>query len=185
MTSIVSTDILFKLSAPSASSGNSQAGNPGLSWGGYVSTTVVSSTPLDNVFQDITGAENAASQVDYSCIFIHNNTLSGNAMQGVIAWLPSSNYINGGASVAIALDPTGATALGSSTQQAVRISSGVVAPVGVTGWIGPTGTSSGGLSLGTIAPGYVYPLWIQRTAANTSAVNNDGARIQLAFSSNG
>lgn len=184
MTSIVSSDILFKLSAPNASAGNTQSGVAGLSWGGFVSTTVLSNISLDNLFQDITGPENVGLQVDYACLFIHNNTASGNAMLNTIVWLPSTNVTVGGATVAIALDPTGATSLTATTQQAVKISSSTVPPSGVTGWVGPSSTTSGGLTIGTILPGQVYPVWFQRTATNSVAVTGDGCRIEVSFGSN-
>lgn len=182
--SILPTDILFKLSAPNATSGSSQAGVPGLSWGNFVATTVLSNVSLDNLFQDITGPENVALQVDYACFFIHNNTATGLSMLGTVVWLPSSGSVVGGANVAIALDPTGATSLTANTAQAVKISSPVIAPSGVTGWVGPSSTSSGGLTIGTILPGQVYPVWVQRTATNSPALANDGCNIQVSFSSN-
>jgi len=188
MTAIVASDILLKLSAPGATAGNTTGGTPGNSWGNYIATTVVSNTPLDNIFSDITGAENAASQVDYACIFVHNNTASGNSMLNTVAWLPTSSYIAGGASLQIAADPTGASLLGSTSQQAVKITSNTIAPSGVSGWVSNTSTVpvsgnsyANGIYLGTIQPGYVYALWLKRSAANTSPVNNDGAGIQINF----
>src|SRR5579863_3232887 len=158
MTAIVSSDILFKLSAPGASSGNSIAGTAGSSWGNYISTTQLSNTPLDNLFADITGAQNAADQVDYACMFIHNNTSSGNSMLNTVAWLPLSLFVSGGANVALAADTFAASAIGSSSQQAVKITANTNAPAGVSGWVSPTSTAptspsyTNGIQLGTIAP---------------------------------
>ena len=188
--SIVPSDILFMLSAPNATAGLTQPGNPGLSWGNYVSTTVMSSTPLDNLFQDITGPENAGSQVDYACLFVYNNTLSGDTMLNTLAWLPSSFATGGGASIAIALDPAGMTLATTSSAQATRISSAIIAPTGVSGWVSPVSSQpsgpsfTGGLQMGSIPPGYVYPMWVRRTAANTAPVSNDSFRIQISFGSN-
>jgi hypothetical protein len=188
MTAIVASDILLKLSAPGATTGNSVSGTPGNSWGNFISTTVLSNTPLDNLFTDITGAENAADQVDYACVFIHNNTASGNSMLNTVAWLPTSYYVSGGANAQLAADPTGASLLGSVTQQAVKITANTNAPAGVSGWISntstvPTSSNSyaNGVYLGTIQPGYVYAIWVKRSATNSSPVNNDGAGIQINF----
>jgi hypothetical protein len=188
MTAIVASDILMKLSAPGATTGNSVGGTAGNSWGNYISTTVISNTPLDNLFTDITGAENAAGQVDYACLFIHNNTSSGNSMLNTVAWLPTSSYVTGGATLQIAADPTGATTLSSSAQQAVKITANTNAPSGVSGWVSNTSTAptsgnsyANGVYLGTIQPGYVYAVWFKRTANNTAPVNNDGAGIQINF----
>ena len=192
MTAIVASDILFYLSAPGATAGNTVAGTVGDSWGNYISTTQLSNTPLDNLFPDITGAQNAADQVDYACLFILNNTASGNSMLNTVAWFPSSLYVAGGATVSLAGDPTAAAAKGvSGTPQAEKITSATVAPAGVSGWVGPTGTApvypsyTNGVQLGTIAPGYVMAVWIRRTATNSSPVNNDGMTVEVDFDTQG
>jgi hypothetical protein len=186
MTAIVASDILMKLSAPGATAGNTVSGTVGNSWGNYIATTVISNTPLDNLFTDITGAENAADQVDYACVFIHNNTSSGNSMLNTVAWLPTTYYVSGGATTQLAVDPTGVSLLGSSAQQAVKITANTNAPAGVSGWVSNTSTVptsansyANGAYLGTIAPGYVCAVWVKRIATNSSPVNNDGAGIQI------
>jgi len=185
MTAIVSSDILFKLSAPGASAGNTTSGTAGNSWGNYISTTQVSSTPLDNLFNDITGAQNAAGQVDYACVFIHNNTASGNSMLNTVAWLPQSLYVAGGATIQVAADTFAASAIGTSSQQAVKITAATNAPAGVAGWVSPTNTTpsypsyTNGIQLGTIAPGYCIAVWIKRTATNSAPVNNDGFTLEI------
>lgn len=178
---IVSTDILYLLAAPSATAGYSIAGTPGNSWGKYCSTTAWSSTPLNNLFTDITGAENAADQVDYACVFILNNTASGDSMLNPIAWLPTASDVAGGATVQLGVDPAAASLKTSSTAQAAVISSATTAPAGVTTWVGTSATNAGGLSLGTIAPGFVKAVWIKRTATNSAPLNNDGFGLQVDF----
>lgn len=185
MTAIVSSDILFKLSAPGASAGNATSGTAGDSWGNYISTTQISNTPLDNLFVDITGAQNAASQVDYACVFIHNNTSSGNSMLNTVAWLPQSLFVAGGANIALAADTFAASAIGASSQQAVKITANTNAPAGVSGWVSPTNTApsfpsyTNGIQLGTIAPGFCIAVWIRRSATNSAPVNNDGFTLEV------
>lgn len=191
MTAIVPSDILFKLSAPNASSGNSAAGTPGNSWGNYISTTQLSTTPLDNLFLDLTGAQNAASQVDYAAIFIHNNTASGNSMLNTVAWLPLSLFVAGGALIAVAGDTFAASAIGTASQQAVKITAATNAPAGVSGWVSPTSTApvfpsyTNGIQLGTIPPGQCRAVWIRRSAQNTPPVNNDGFTLEVDFDTQG
>jgi hypothetical protein len=192
LTAIVSTDILYMLAAPGASAGNTVAGTVGDSWGNYISSTQMSSTPLDNLFTDITGAENAASQVDYACIFILNNTSSGNSMLNTVAWLPLSLYVAGGANITVAGDTFAATAKGTGAQQAVKITSSTAAPAGVSGFVSPTNTQPtaansyvNGIQLGTIAPGFCRAVWIKRSATNSPPVNNDGFTIQTSFDTQG
>jgi hypothetical protein len=191
MTAIVSSDILFKLSAPGASTGNTVSGTAGNSWGNYISTTQLSNTPLDNLFTDITGAENAAEQVDYACVFIHNNTSSGNSMLNTVAWLPLSLFVTGGANIALAADTYSASAIGTSSQQAVKITANTNAPSGVSGWVSPVNTApsypsyTNGIQLGTIAPGYCIAVWVRRSATNSAPVNNDGFTLEIDFDSQG
>lgn len=191
MTAIVPGDILFYLSAPAASAGFATAGVVGDSWGGYISTTALSATPLNNLFPDITGSQNAASQVDYACLFVLNNTGSSNTALNTVAWLPTSSDVAGGATLAIAADPTAASVKTSSSQQAVKITAATNAPAGVSGWTTdasstPTSPSyTNGVVLGSIAPGQCKALWIRRTASNSSPVNNDGGGIEIDFDTMG
>lgn len=172
---IASTDILFKLSAPGASAGNAiAAGAAGTSLGKYVSTTVVVDATMDNVFPDVTGDENAASNVDYQCLFIHNNhaTLT---LQNAVMWLASE--VSGGVNMALGADTVAPSAVGSSTAQALLIANKNTAPAGV-GFSAPT-TKAAGISLGSIGPGQVKALWLRRTATNSVAVNTDGLAVRV------
>jgi len=172
---ISSSDILVKLSVTTGSAGNTTAqGNVNNSLGKYISTTQVTDNTLNNLFDDISGAENAASTVDYRCIFIHNShaTLT---MQNTVVWLQSE--VAGGASIQIGLDTNGSVPVGQSSAQAVTIANETTAPAGIS-FSAPT-TSGTGLSMGNIVAGNCYALWIKRTAANTSPVNNDGVTLGL------
>lgn len=180
LTAIVAADIQFLLSAPGASAGYANTGTPGNSLGKYVSTTQLSGTPLDNLFLDLTGAQNAASQVDYACVFILNNTASGNSMLNTVAWIPNASNITGATTHALGVDTTAASAKASATAQALVIASSTTAPTGVT-FVGPSSTNSGGVTLGTIAPGYVRAVWIRRTATNSAPLNNDGFTLEIDF----
>jgi hypothetical protein len=44
---------------------------------------------------------------------------------------------------------------------------------------------TGGLQLGSIAPGYVKAIWVRRTAANTAPLNADGFGVQIDFDTMG
>lgn len=172
---IASTDILFKLSAPGASAGNAiAAGAAGTSLGKYVSTTVVVDATMDNVFPDVTGDENAASNVDYQCLFIHNNHATLTLLSAV-AWLASE--VASGANTAIGVDTTAASAIGSSSAQAVTIANKNTAPSGAS-FSAPT-TKGAGISLGDIGPGQCRAIWVRRTATNSAAQNNDGVTIRV------
>lgn len=178
---IVNTDIQYLLSAPGASSGFSTGGTVENSLGKYVSTTQISATALNNLFVDITGAQNAAGQIDYECVFILNNTASGDTMLNVVVWLPTSGFVAGGANIAVATDNVGVTSKTSGTAQAAVIANTTTAPTGVSSYVGPSSTSAGGLALPNIAPGQVAAVWIKRTATNSGPVNNDGFVLEIDF----
>jgi hypothetical protein len=170
---IVAADIKFKLSV-AAAAGDTTAGTPATSLGDQVSTTEITAATLNNLFDDVSGDENAASDVEYRCFFVHND-------HATITWIAPTVWINsevaGGASVAIGLDPAGVTAKGSGTAQAATVANESTAPGGVT-FSAPT-TKGAGLVIANIPAGSVAAIWVRRTAANTVDVNNDGATIRV------
>lgn len=172
---IVSTDLKFKLSVTSGSAGNSQAqADPNASFGKYISTTEIVDATDNNLFDDVSGDENAASDVEYRCLFIHNShaTLT---LQAAKAWI--SAEVSGGAAVAIGLDPAGNVAVGSASAQAAQIANESTAPAGVT-FSAPTDKASG-LSIGNLGPGQCRAIWMRRTAANTPALDADGVTLRV------
>lgn len=172
---IASTDLLYKYSVVSGTAGNTvAAGAAGSYLGKYVSTTQIVDATLDNLFPDITGDENAASNVDYQCIFIHNNhaTLT---LQNAVVWLAA--IVAGGANNGISVDSTAASAVGSASPQALTIANKNTAPAGLT-FSTPT-TKSAGLAVGNIGPGQVRAIWVQRSATNSAAQNSDGCTIRV------
>lgn len=177
---ITASDILFKLSVKTGSAGNSTAqGDVNASLGKYISTTQITTNILNNLFDDISGTENAASTVDYRCIFIHNAHASL-TMLSTVVYL--SAEVSGGASIAIAIDDVAASAIGSASAQADQITNETTAPSSVGAFSSPT-TSGTGLSLGDIPAGQCRAVWIRRTAANTSAKDSDGVTIAIACDS--
>lgn len=171
---ITATDILFKLSVVAAA-GNTTAGTPATSLGDQISTTQITDATLNNLFDDVSGDENAASDVEYRCIFVHNAhaTLT---WQTVVVWL--SAEVANGAVAAIAIDDLAASAIGAAVAQADAIADENTAPgAGVGTFSAPT-TKGTGLALGNIAAGYCRAIWVKRSAANTAALDNDGVTIR-------
>lgn len=171
---ITASDILFKLSTTSGSAGNSTAqGNVNNSLGKYISTTEITDNTLNNLFDNISGDENAASTVDYRCFFVHNSHASLTWLS-VVAWI--SAEVSGGASVAIGVDTTAASAIGSASAQALTVANETTAPAGVS--FSTATTKGAGVSLGDIPAGQCRAIWVRRTAANNAAVDSDGATIR-------
>ena len=171
---IVNTDILLKLSTTAGAAGNSNTSTPNTTLGKYISTTQITDNTINNLFDNISGAENAASTVDYRCIFIHNNhgTLT---YQSVVVWLLSE--VAGGANIAIGVDPAAASAIGSASAQAATIANETTAPAGVT-FTSPT-TQGAGISVGDILPGQCRAVWVRRTATVSAALSNDGVTLRV------
>jgi hypothetical protein len=171
---IVAGDIVLRLTVKTGSAGDTTVGTTAGSLGGFTSTTAVSGTALNNIFDDITGAENLASTVDYRAVDVLNNhaTLT---LQNAVVYVPSDTA--GGANVAIAVDNVGPVAKTSAAQGA-NIANETTAPTGVGAFSLPTGAGTG-LSLGSLAPGQIRRVWIRRTATNSAALDNDGFSLAV------
>ena len=170
---ITATDILFKFSVKTGTAGNSTVGTADGSLGKYISTTQITDATLNNLFDNVTGDENAASDVEYRCIFVHNAhaTLT---WQTVVCWL--SAEVAGGANAAIAIDGVAASAIGATAAQADEVANEGTAPTGET-FSSPT-TKATGLSIGDLAAGNCRAIWVRRSATNSAALDNDGVTVR-------
>jgi hypothetical protein len=169
---IVANDIKLKLSTKSGSAGNSLAqADINASIGKYISTTEFVTAVANNIFDNVTGSENAASAVEYRCLFVHNSHATITLEN---AGIYLSSQVSGGSVLAIAVDDIAASAIGSSSAQAYEAATTTTDPdAGVGAFSAPT-TANTALALGNIAPGFCKAIWIRRTAANTGAVDADG-----------
>lgn len=174
MAAIVASDIVWRYSTTSGAAGNSTAGAALTSLGKYISTTAWAGGSANDLFDDITGAQNAASQVDYRCIFVYNSN-GANALQNAVVYLSAETA--GGANIAVGVDTTASSALANSSAQGLTIANVTTAPAGVS-FSSPT-TSGTGLSLGSIAVGNVKAIWVRRTATNSAALSSDGVTIAV------
>lgn len=172
--SVTSTDILLKLATTAGAAGNSNTSTPNASLGKYISTTQLTDNALHNLFDIIDGNENAASTVDYRCLFIHNS-------HATLSWTNIRVYllseVAGGASLAIGVDTTAASAIGSAGAQAVTIATEITAPTGAV-FTAPT-TLASAVNIGDLAPGQCRAIWIRRTASNSAPLTNDGATLRM------
>lgn len=168
---IVAGDVKIKLSIKSGSAGNSLAqADVNASLGKYISTTELVTSTLNNLFDNVTGAENAASTVDYRCFFVHN-THGSLSLESAAIYI--SSQVSGGTTLAIAIDNIAASAIGSSSAQAFEATNETTSPGGSAGSFSSPSSSGAALPLGTIPSGFCKAVWVRRTAANTVAVDND------------
>lgn len=150
-------------------SGGAGNADPNLSLGGVKSSTAWAGGTLHDLFDLISGDENAASNIEYRGIYVQNGhaTLT---MEALALYISAETA--GGASIAIAL-----------ADEAVNVTMETIAdedtaPVGPV-FSSPT-TRATGLLIGNLAPAAFKGVWIRRTAANTVALDNDGATLEFA-----
>lgn len=175
MSAIIASEIVFRYTTTAGAAGDSTAGTASGSLGKYASSTAWAGSVANDLFDDITGAENAASTVDYRGIAVLNNN-AANALQSAVVYISAETA--GGASIALATDNIAASAKASASAQLAQIASETTAPSGVSAFSSPT-TSGTGLSLGSIPVANVKGFWVRRTAANTAALSADGVTIAV------
>ena len=160
MAAIQQSEIEYRLS------GGATNTNPAASLGGEMSSTVIISGSINNLFDDISGDENAASDVEYRGIYVYNGN-TANVWENVVMWI--SAEVSGGAVAAIAVadEPAGNTM--------ETIPNEGTAPVGPV-FSSPT-SKAAGISLGNIPPLSYRGIWIRRTAQNSGALSGDGVTI--------
>lgn len=169
---IVAADIVKRLSVVTGSAGDTTAGTPAGSLGKYPATTAITDATLNNLFDDVTGAEAAAGSVEYRCLFILNNHATLTLQNATIA---VQSETSGGGSIQIALDNIAVGAKGGAGALAATIANETTTPTGV-GTFG-----AGPLTIGDMAPGTVKGVWVKRTvAASTAALNPDGVVLRVA-----
>jgi hypothetical protein len=158
---ITASDIKFYLSGGAANS------DPNASLGGAISSTEIVSASLHNLFDKVTGDESYAGDTEYRCFYV-KNTHGSLTWESVFAWISSAAV--GGDAITIAKEASS----GSPVQTIVSES---VAPVGPV--FSTAVSKAAGLSLGDMAAGVSYAIWVKRVvSALTSAYNTDTATIK-------
>ena len=161
---IIASEIVMCLSGGGANS------NPNSSLGGAISSTELVDNTLNNLFDNVSGAESEAGDVEYRCVYIRNDNASL-TMQNAVAWI-QTNTPSAGSTIDIGL---GTSAI-NGTEQTVANES--TAPSGVT--FSAAATEGAAIALGNIPFGQHRSFWIRRTiSAGASAYNNDSATIRV------
>ena len=175
MAAIIASEIVWRFTTTAGSAGDTTANTTvGTFLGKYAATSAWAGGGTNDLFADITGARNAASQVDYAGLAILDNN-TANAMQNTVIYLSAETA--GGASIAVGADTTAASAKGSASAQLLTIANNTTAPAGVS-FSSPT-TIGTGVSLGNIPVANVKGAWVRRTAANTAALSADGVTLAV------
>jgi hypothetical protein len=166
---VINTDMVLKLSV-AAAAGNTTPSTPATSLGDQVSTTALTDNTLDNLFDVVTGSEAAAGDTEYRCVFVHNTHATDTAS---LVTITVQSETAGGASVVLALDNIGVTAVGSGSAQAATVANESTPPTGVGAY------GAGPLSIGTMGPGTVAAVWVRRTVPVGATAGLDGAVLRI------
>ena len=162
---IIASDIEVRLS------GGASNTDPAAALGGAMSTVaggIITTNVLNNLFDDTTGDESAAGDIEYRGIYVKNNHGSL-TWQTVKAWI-SSLTTSTDDELAIALADEGLNAAMET------ITNESTAPTGPS-FSTPT-TKATGLSLGNIPFSQYYGIWVRRTVtAGASAIDNNAGTL--------
>lgn len=158
---IASSDIHYRMSGGASNS------DPAAALGGAKSSTSFSTNAI---FDDVSSAEASAGDIEYRCFYVHNNhgTLT---LQGAKIWIQAQTS-SSDTDIALALGGEGLN----GTAETVGNES--TAPTGES--FSQPSSFAGGLTIGDLAPGDHYPVWIRRTvnASAASATDTWTVRVQ-------
>lgn len=156
---ITSGNIEYRLS------GGASNADPLLSLGGVKSSQLMGS----NLFDNVSGAEAAAGDTEYRCIYVHNAhaTLT---LVGAVLWLTANATQADG--IDIGLEPG---AVNATAQAAVANEN--TPPSGVS--FSRPSTKGTGLVIGDIPAGQHKAFWIRRDINAGAAAANDGTTFRV------
>lgn len=155
---IASTDIDYKLSGGAANS------DPALSLGGAKSSVDVTTLTL---FDDVSSAEASAGDTEYRCIYVQNSHATLTLQTAKI--FIQANTTGSRISIALAGEGVNGTA--------ETVANENTAPVGET-FSQPADYASG-LSLGNLAPGDYFPVWVKRVIPASAAAATDTYTLRV------
>jgi len=151
-------------------SGGSANSDPAASLGGAKSSVEVSEA-LNGLFDDVTGAEAAAGDTEYRCVYVQNTSTNANGLMNARVFIKTQPP--GDDSLQIGLDLAGKNAA------ADTVADESTAPDPAVTFSAPS-DYAGGLSLGTLAQNDYYAIWVKRTVpASAAAYANDAFKLTL------
>lgn len=145
-------------------SGGPDNTNPDAALGGIISSTEITDNSDNNLFDDVSGDEASVGDTEYRCFYVKNKHASI-TLQGAVLWINSETL--GADQLDIALDDGGKNA----TAETVADES--TAPTGES-FSHPT-SKGAGLSLGDLAAGDYYAIWVKRVVPSSCAAKAGNA----------
>jgi hypothetical protein len=157
---ILSTDLKIYLS------GGASNADPAAALGGAISSSQMGT----NIFDNVTSGEASAGDTEYRGVYI-KNTNGSQTLTNAVVWI-QSNTPSTDTAVQIALCDEGASA----TMETIGNES--TAPTGPT--FDDAEDESNALSLGSLAAGAYYGIWIKRVVGSSAAAYaNDGFTLRV------
>ncbi len=162
--SILASDIKFFLSG---GAGNT---DPNAALGGIISSTAIVDDTLNNLFDDVTGAEHAAGDTNYRCFYVKND--SAETATNVRIYI-DTNTTAADDTINIGKDLAGAGD-GASTGVADTIADEDTAPDPAVTFTTAVDYANA-ILLGTLTAGQVHAVWVKRivSAGETAQANNE------------
>lgn len=160
---ILATDLTTRLSGGAANA------DPNASLGGAMSSVAFADNVANNLFDDVSGAEASAGDIEYRCFYIRNG-------HATLSWLAPKVWLSSLTSSADTEFDIGLATEGLSAA-AAAIANENTAPAGVT-FSRPT-TKGAGLSLPDIPAGGYHGIWIRRTVNASAAPANDSGAFTI------
>lgn len=146
-------------------SGGAANTSPAAALGGAMSTAaggIITSAAANNVWDDVSGAESAAGDTEYRCIYVEN--FGDQTLQSAVLWIDALSS-NADVDEAVGLD---AAAVGSDSS--TTIANENTAPGGVTFTAGTAiDTKAEGLAIGNIPASSKKAIWLRRTVGAAAA----------------
>lgn len=167
---VTASDIKMFLSGGAANTA------PLSSLGGEISETEFVTNQLENLFDNVSGAEALAGSIEYRCVYVVNTHATDDA-ENIEVFIASQSP-NEYTAMAIGLDPAG-IGDGTATGVADTIATEDEAPDGVTFGAHPE-ESSLVPGTGALAAGEAFAVWLRRTVdANAAPSANDPATLRV------
>ena len=137
--------------------------------GGAITATEIVDNTLNNLLDNVTGAEAAAGDTEYRAFYVKNTHLTL-TWQSVLIWI-GSNTTSAYDTLNIGLDAAGVIATGSGSS----IVDESTAPLPAVTF---SDTATVGLSIGNIPPGSYILIWVKRIVnAGAAAITPNAATI--------
>ena len=158
---IASTDIDFHLSGGASNS------DPDASLGGVISSTQITDATIENLFDNVSGAEAAAGDTEYRCFYVKNNHGSL-TLQGAGIWIETNTPSS---------DTSAEIGLGSSAVDGTEqtVADETTAPTSVT--FSSAAGSGNALTIGDIPAGEHKAVWVKRVVSSSAAAHNSDSVV--------